>query len=201
MKYALVIKAAKRGCSPLAGCLRLLLALHAATPMHASMPHKDMLEIHTDRIGNSETGQVCINEKGPLSPVRGKVFLNEEYPLNMRFVFPGVIPSYKMDWSWDNADQCDSYMYARDAKHDKPCTDGIYLKGPQSNKDQYTKYIKEYASVIIKMFPSLDGANLTITANRNDQFTNFLQNQCTKEQASYTLAALLLLSEGVDVNI
>ncbi|KAH9385353.1 uncharacterized protein NEMAJ01_0249 [Nematocida major] len=201
MAHASTAKAAKRGCSPLAGCLRLLLALHAATPLHASMPHKDMLEIHTEPIGNSETDQFFINEKGPLSPVRGMILNEEDYVFNMRSMFPGVVPSYRVDPMPDEFSSFGRHECARDAKHDKPCADGIYLKGPQSNKDQYTKYIEEYASVIIKMFPSLDGAQLTITANRNDQFTNFLQNQCTKEQASYTLAALLLLSEGVDVNI
>ncbi|KAH9387105.1 uncharacterized protein NEMAJ01_2001 [Nematocida major] len=201
MAHTYTLKAAKRARPALAGCLRLLLALHAVVPLYASMPHKDMLEIHTEPIGDSESDQVFINEKGPLSPVRGEVFLNEGYALNMRFVFPGVVSRYRVDLFRGSRTGQDRYKYVRDAKHDKPCTDGICPNNPQSNKDQYNEYIEEYASVIIKMFPSLDGAHLTITASRNDQFTNFLQNQCTKEQASYTLAALLLLSEGVDVNI
>ncbi|KAH9387272.1 uncharacterized protein NEMAJ01_2168, partial [Nematocida major] len=56
-------------------------------------------------------------------------------------------------------------------------------------------------NTLIRMFLSVDGRNLSIHVAKKDSFISTLQRICTKEQANYVLASLLLLSEGVAVPI
>ncbi|KAI5163691.1 hypothetical protein NEAUS03_2369, partial [Nematocida ausubeli] len=62
------------------------------------------------------------------------------------------------------------------------------------------KYLSAYYTQLIKMFPSADG-NLSIEGGRPNMITNFLRADRVKEDAKYILAALLLISEGVDIKI
>ncbi|KAI5160804.1 hypothetical protein NEAUS03_1341 [Nematocida ausubeli] len=53
---------------------------------------------------------------------------------------------------------------------------------------------------MIKMFPSAAGS-LSIEYGRSDAFTEFLRAEPTRKHAVQILAALLLLSEGIDISI
>ncbi|KAH9387427.1 uncharacterized protein NEMAJ01_2323, partial [Nematocida major] len=143
--------------------------------------------------------KVIINPRGPLNMIRGYVYSEMGYMHCKRFLSPEIETDYTLKWVDDDKDpEGGAYQHTREAKNDK-------AYGPSKNaavgSPEHSEYSENYHNTLIRMFPSVDGRNLSIHVAKEDSFISTLQRICTKEQANYVLASLLLLSEGVIVPI
>ncbi|KAH9387122.1 uncharacterized protein NEMAJ01_2018 [Nematocida major] len=116
------------------------------------------------------------------------------YMHNMRFFSPWIQTKYTIVPSGPESPGEDECIYIREPQGDSvhACT---------KERDCNSEYVQEYYTALLRMFPSLTGDCLSIEAVRRDSLTAFLAHSCKKTEALYVLAALLLLSEGVDVPI
>ncbi|KAH9385752.1 uncharacterized protein NEMAJ01_0648 [Nematocida major] len=177
-----------------AKCYALMLAalMHFA---HARVSFNEIMEMQSTEIRNSTA---FINPSGPLCLLRGLVYSDLGYIHNKRFFAPEIETDYKLEPAGDD-ETTEEHKYTRNAQKDKPYPSE---EGPDlSSGLAATDYTVEYHRTLIEMFPSVDGHTLSVAVGRKDSFFQALQRMPTKQHANYVLAALLLLSEGVDVPI
>ncbi|KAI5137254.1 hypothetical protein NEAUS07_1905 [Nematocida ausubeli] len=144
-------------------------------------------EIHENPIDGDKT--VFVNFEGPLGLLDAYCSSQNGYIYNKRFYSAEIDRSYSLK----EGDAPSNYIFTR-----APAKDKVYKD--LSSKSDTNEYLKVYHTLLIKMFPSVDG-DLSIEAGRLDMITNFLRAEHVKKDAKYILAALLLLSEGIDVQI
>ncbi|KAH9387370.1 uncharacterized protein NEMAJ01_2266 [Nematocida major] len=162
---------------------------------HARVSFGEVMEMQSTEIGESTA---FINPSGPICLLRGFVYSEQGYTHNKRFFAPEIETDYKVEPVGD-VEKTWKHKYTRKAQKDKPY---LSAKGPAlGSKPAGKNYSVEYHRVLIEMFPSTDGHTLSVAVAREDSFFQFLQGMPTKQHAHYVLAALLLLSEGVDVPI
>ncbi|KAH9387443.1 uncharacterized protein NEMAJ01_2339 [Nematocida major] len=162
---------------------------------HARVSFDEIIEMQSTEIRNSNA---FINPRGPLCLLRGLVYSELAYMHNKRFFSPEIETDYKLEPVGD-AETTNEQTYTRNAQKDKPY---LSAEGPAlSSKPAGKNYSVEYHRTLIEMFPSTDGHTLSVAVDRDDSFFQFLHGMPTKQHAHYVLAALLLLSEGVDVPI
>ncbi|KAH9386501.1 uncharacterized protein NEMAJ01_1397 [Nematocida major] len=146
-------------------------------------------------------GDVCINPEGPLNMIHGYIYKKRGYMYNKRLFSPEIQTKYSMAALPREGDSEEAYAYRRiptqDTAHKKMESDVFSLEKTLCPVDDYTQ---EYHNTLIRLFPSVDG-ELSIETSQYDAFIRFIRAKQAKEHAHYILASLLLLSEGVDVDI
>ncbi|KFG25775.1 uncharacterized protein NESG_01759 [Nematocida ausubeli] len=172
-------------------CLGLLLVVYQA---YGRIPFEQIMVAQDEVILDAARGSLSINPEGPLSLLRGYIYNKTRLMYNKRFFSAGIKTEYKLapqEKTKKTVGQIRRYNFTRTPKNDKS-----YL--PESATNKYQSYISEYNRRLILMFPSVSG-ELSIESGKQDSFIEFLRSERVKENASYILAALLLLSENVDV--
>ncbi|KAH9385753.1 uncharacterized protein NEMAJ01_0649 [Nematocida major] len=161
---------------------------------HARVSFNEIIEMQNTEIRNSTA---FINPKGPLCLLRGFVYSDLGYMHNKRFFAPEIETDYKLEPAGD-VKTTEKHNYTRNAENDKPYPSE---EEPALNAGiATTDYAVEYHRTLIEMFPSTGGHTLSLDNSPKDSFFQTLQGMPSKN-ANYVLAALLLLSEGVDVPI
>ncbi|KAH9385830.1 uncharacterized protein NEMAJ01_0726 [Nematocida major] len=163
---------------------------------HARILLEELMDLQKAEFGKNK---VIINPRGPLNMIRGYVYSEMGYMHCKRFLSPEIETDYTLKWLKNlNHPEAGAYQHTRSARNDK-------AYGPSKNaaveSPEHSEYSENYHNTLIRMFPSVDGRNLSIHVAKEDSFIHTLQRICTKEQANYVLASLLLLSEGVIVPI
>ncbi|KAH9387238.1 uncharacterized protein NEMAJ01_2134 [Nematocida major] len=161
---------------------------------HARVSFDEIIEVQNTKVGKSNA---FINPRGPLCLLRGLVYSELACMHNKRFFAPEIETDYKVEPGQD-VKKIWGHTYTRKAQNDKPYPSA---EGPAlGSKPASTDYAKEYHRTLIEMFPSVDGQTLSVAVAREDSFFQALQRMPSKH-AHCVLAALLLLSEGIDVPI
>ncbi|KAI5186068.1 hypothetical protein NEIRO03_2196 [Nematocida sp. AWRm78] len=149
---------------------------------------------YTDTYGNT----VVINPDGPLNLTRGYIYHKNGYMYNKRLFSHEIDINYSL--STENNSGTAVYNYKRKKHSD---TAYSYISNKNNTNQEYEKlrrYTVEYHNKLIQMF-SLNDIYITIEAGRFDSLIRFMKYPPVKVYSNYILAALLLLSEGVDVPI
>ncbi|KAH9386824.1 uncharacterized protein NEMAJ01_1720 [Nematocida major] len=139
------------------------------------------------------SGKVCINPAGPLNLLHGYLYAINGFMQNKRLFSPWVDINYSLTTEVHPSIARYNHVYERNERKDRAYQ-------PLDQKSQAEKYLSEYHKRLIIMFPSCDGV-LSIESGCKDSFSGFLRKDATGKQASYILASLLLLSEGVSLDI
>ncbi|EIJ87172.1 hypothetical protein NEPAR06_2350 [Nematocida parisii] len=165
----------------------LLTLVFIVSTICARVCMKSIEEIHTMDI---KCGTV-INPDGALSPVRRHVQNRGRHAQNMRQYFSGVDTSFslKIDSSGEDSDCTCEYRK-------NPVNDKAHINVGLPKKTCI--YLQAFTVQMINMFPSEEGL-LSIESSQSDSFYRFMREYKSKKDAVYLLAALLLLSEGVDI--
>ncbi|KAI5167061.1 hypothetical protein NEIRO03_1780 [Nematocida sp. AWRm78] len=139
---------------------------------------------------------ILINPDGPLNLLRGYLFHKSGIVYNRRFFSPVIDTDYSMKKSDRSTESTHIYTYTRNPEKDRPYKDNtnIYRFKYKST------YLSEHHQQMIYMFPCVNNT-LSIEPCKDDSFTRFLRVQDSKTDRMYLLAALLLLSEGINVPI
>ncbi|KAI5161590.1 hypothetical protein NEAUS03_1681 [Nematocida ausubeli] len=170
---------------------RLLLSLIMLQSILARISVEDIHTAHEFLVGEKQ--DVVINPRGPLNLLRGYIGRQGAYMYNKRFFSPEIDTDYALSKAELYSRNEQIYKFTRTPVNDRVYKD-IATQTPNG------KYLSTYHAQLIKMFPSIDG-DLSIEAGRPNALTNFLRAEHVKKDAKYILAALLLLSEGVDIKI
>ncbi|KAI5167875.1 hypothetical protein NEIRO02_2224 [Nematocida sp. AWRm79] len=165
----------------------LLIFVFIASTMHARVCMKSIEEIQTMNI----KCDMVINPDGALSPVRRHVQSISRHMQNMRQYFSGVNISFalKIDCCGEEGEYTCEYRK-------NPVYDKVHIN--MSLPKKTCIYIQAFTEQMINMFPSEDGP-LSIESSHSDSFYRFMREYKNKKDAVYLLAALLLLSEGVNI--
>ncbi|EHY65456.1 hypothetical protein NERG_01063, partial [Nematocida ausubeli] len=170
---------------------RLLLSLVIMQSILARIDLEDIKTVHETFVGEKQ--DVVINPRGPLNLLRGYIGNRNGCMYNKRFYSPEIDTDYALSKKGLSSIGEQEYNFKR-----KPVNDRVHKD--MDTKTPEGKYLSMYHAQLIKMFPSADG-DLSIEAGRSNALTNFLRADHVKKDAKYILAALLLLSEGVDIKI
>ncbi|EIJ87233.1 hypothetical protein NEPAR06_0197 [Nematocida parisii] len=137
-------------------------------------------------IDDKDGGQLCIKQKSVLSPMLAYLIKTSRLMYNMRFCSPGIKNNKPVQENTPFYMSLDSFYHGKDAPD--------FL----TNQDSKFLYIKEYHTVLLQLFPSLDG-HLSIFTHKEDSFYMLISSKLTSEQRYKLFASLLLLSEGIEV--
>ncbi|KAI5159733.1 hypothetical protein NEAUS03_0543 [Nematocida ausubeli] len=170
---------------------KLFLNIMMVQSIFARVSMKDIKKVNKIPIG--EAKDVFINPEGPLCLLRGYIGNRSGYMYNKRFYSPEIHTDYALTKKEISDENEQEYEFKRNPVNDRIYKD-LDTKTPEG------KYLSTYHAQMIKMFPSVDG-NLSIEAARLNALTNFLRADHVKKDTKYILAALLLLSEGVNIKI
>ncbi|EIJ87102.1 hypothetical protein NEQG_02706, partial [Nematocida parisii ERTm3] len=135
-----------------------------------------------------------INHNGPLNPLRTYIMHKSSYMYNKRMFSQEINTDYSLKKSEKSTENEHFYIYTRNPENDKA------YKCSGIGRRYTPNYLYYYHKTMIYMFPC-ENNNLSIEPCRNDSFTRFLRAHCNEVDSLYLLAALLLLSEGIDVPI
>ncbi|KAI5138131.1 hypothetical protein NEAUS06_2422, partial [Nematocida ausubeli] len=170
---------------------RLLLSLVIMQSILAKLAVEDIKTVSETFVGEKQ--DVVINPRGPLNLLHGYIGSRNGYMYNKRFFSSEIDTDYALSKKGLSSIGEQEYDFTR-----KPVNDRVHKD--MDTKTPEGKYLSTYHMQLIKMFPSIDG-DLSIEAGRSNALTNFLRADHVKKDAKYILAALLLLSEGVDIKI
>ncbi|KAH9387059.1 uncharacterized protein NEMAJ01_1955 [Nematocida major] len=140
-----------------------------------------------------------INPEGPLNLMRGYLYQRMGLVQNKRMFSPEIDTAYSLRHSSLGEQAKEPYVYSRSAVADRARLLGAEGGGPEAAREN-EQYFMEYHRMLILMFPSASG-ELSIEAGRPNAFTRFLRAPAVEKHAHQVLAALLLLSEGIDVPV
>ncbi|KAI5138049.1 hypothetical protein NEAUS06_2401 [Nematocida ausubeli] len=170
---------------------KLLLNLVMLQSILARINVEDIKIVSDTLVGEKQ--DVVINPRGPLNLLRGYIGHQSGYMYNKRFYSSEIDTDYALTKKGLSSRNEQEYDFTR-----TPVNDRVYKD--LDTKTLEGKYLSSYHAQLIKMFPSIDG-DLSIEAGRSNALTNFLRADHVKKDTKYILAALLLLSEGVDIKI
>ncbi|KAI5162769.1 hypothetical protein NEAUS03_2084 [Nematocida ausubeli] len=170
---------------------RIVLNLIMLQNILARINVEDIKTVSETLVGEKQ--DVVINPRGPLNLLRGYIGNRSGYMYNKRFYSSEIDTDYELSKEGISSRDRQEYKFTRTPVNDRVYKD-IVTQTPGS------KYLSTYHAQLIKMFPSVDG-DLSIEAGRPNALTNFLRADHVKKDTKYILAALLLLSEGVDIKI
>ncbi|KAI5137634.1 hypothetical protein NEAUS07_2073 [Nematocida ausubeli] len=170
---------------------KILLILAMARSVLTRVNMEDIKTVSETLVGKAQ--DVVINPKGPLNLQRGYIGHRSRYMYNKRFYSSEIDTDYLLKKDKISRFGQQEYTFAR-----TPVNDRSYKE--LDTKSSREKYLSTYHTQLIKMFPSIDG-DLSIEAGRPNALTNFLRADHVKKDTKYILAALLLLSEGIDIKI
>ncbi|OAG30905.1 hypothetical protein NEIG_00389 [Nematocida sp. ERTm5] len=143
-------------------------------------------------------GNLLINPDGPLNPLRGYIFNKNGLLYNKRFFSPGVRIDYSLKKYNNLAERVGGYkfVFRRNPESDRLYINNNTIGGVNTGLE----YLSEFHQKMIYMFPCVNGI-ISIEPHKNNSFTQFLRKHSSRPDSIYLLAALLVLSEGVDVPI
>ncbi|EHY66075.1 hypothetical protein NERG_00771 [Nematocida ausubeli] len=170
---------------------KLLLNLMMLQSILARIDMEDIKTVSETLVGEKQ--DVVINPKGPLNLLRGYIGHQSGYMYNKRFYSSEIDTDYALTKKGLSSRKEQIYKFTR-----MPVDDSVHKD--LDTKTPEGKYLSSYHAQLIKMFPSA-AWDLSIEAGRSNALTNFLRADHVKKDTKYILAALLLLSEGVDVKI
>ncbi|KAI5149431.1 hypothetical protein NEAUS05_1775 [Nematocida ausubeli] len=171
---------------------RLILNIMMLQSVLTRISVEDIKTVSETLVG--ERQDVFINPRGPLNLLRGYIEHQSGYMYNKRFYSSEIDTDYALTKrEKPSPDSIQRYTFTRTPVNDRVYKD-FNTKTPEG------KYLSTYHMQLIKMFPSADGS-LSIEAGRSNALTNFLRAEHVKKDTKYIIAALLLLSEGVDIKI
>ncbi|KAI5151276.1 hypothetical protein NEAUS05_2455 [Nematocida ausubeli] len=170
---------------------RLLLNLIMVQTILTRINMEDIKTVHETLVGKKQ--DVVINPRGSLNLLRGYIGNQNGYMYNKRFYSPEIDTDYTLSKKGLSSKNKQEYNFTR-----KPVNDRVYKD--IATQTPNGEYLSSYHAQLIKMFPSVD-RDLSIEAGRSNALTNFLRADHVKKDTKYILAALLLLSEGVDLKI
>ncbi|KAH9387460.1 uncharacterized protein NEMAJ01_2356 [Nematocida major] len=125
-----------------------------------------------------------------------------EYVQNMRTYSSELDTKFSLVLDGSQAERAEkeTYTYTREPLKDTPHLPSSIHRSMETLRTG--EYGLKYHRALLHMFPSLKNKWLIIRVKQPRSFTRFLQKSCkATEEAHYVLAALVLLSEGVDVPI
>ncbi|EIJ88767.1 hypothetical protein NEPAR06_2291 [Nematocida parisii] len=131
-----------------------------------------------------------INPNGILNLLRGYVYHVDGYIYNMRMYAPEIDRKYLLAIKMKNSDEVEC-IFTSDPHKDK--LHGMYQDGPEKNIYTYKFY-----STLLAMF-SIENDEISIYSNNSQKLSNILRQESVKDYACYFLAALLLISEGIQL--
>ncbi|KAI5163321.1 hypothetical protein NEAUS03_2296, partial [Nematocida ausubeli] len=170
---------------------RIILSLMMMQSILARINMEDIKTVSETLVGEKQ--DVVINPRGPLNLLRGYIGNRSGYMYNKRFYSPEIDTDYTLTKKGLSSKNKQEYDFTR-----TPVNDRVYKD--LDTKAQEGKYLSTYHAQLIKMFPSV-GGDLSIEAGRPNALTNFLRADHVKKDTKYILAALLLLSESIDIKI
>ncbi|KAH9385978.1 uncharacterized protein NEMAJ01_0874 [Nematocida major] len=162
------------------------------------MSFDDMLDLHMRMLGSVGGVSVGLNCYWHGSPMCAYISRHLGFMQNARMFLSSMRASFGLSLN-GSSNGLDYYKYTR-----TPCHDTAHLFMATPNvlaESEDSEYASEYCTAMILMFPLGTDERLSIESTQTDSFTGFLRRCCRKDQPLYILAALLLLSEGVDVPI
>ncbi|KAI5160591.1 hypothetical protein NEAUS03_1236 [Nematocida ausubeli] len=171
---------------------RIVLSLMMMQSILTRINMEDIKTVSETFVGEKQ--DVIINPMGPLNLQRGYIVNRGGYMYNKRFYSPEIDTDYGF---------CPNGITTSEEKGEvnfvrTPVNDSVYKDLDTTTPEG--KYLSTYHTHLLRMFPSVNG-DLSIEIDRPNAFTNFLRAEHVKKDAKYILAALLLLSEGVDIKI
>ncbi|OAG31388.1 hypothetical protein NEIG_02410 [Nematocida sp. ERTm5] len=168
--------------------IKLLLVINH---VHTKIALTDIQEI--EQTVFDVDNNLVINPDGPLNGLRGHLLYKSGYMHNKRFFSSEIDTFYRMK-GFVNSESgqlvCDC---VRKEVKDRAYTD---IDTDKAQK----KYLIRYHTQLIRMFPSA-GDNLSISAGRPNALIRFLKSKPVEQYSNYILAALLLLTEHVNISI
>ncbi|KAI5135172.1 hypothetical protein NEAUS06_1411 [Nematocida ausubeli] len=170
---------------------RILMNIMMMQSIFARVSVEDIKTVSETLHGKKQ--DVIINPAGPLNLLRGYIGQRNGYMHNKRFYSPEIDTNYSMEENKMGSQYRQDYTFIRKPVNDKFHSD-------LDTNSASGKYLSAYYTQLIKMFPSADG-NLSIEGGTPNMITSFLRTEHVKKDTKYILAALLLLSEGVDIKI
>ncbi|KAI5166976.1 hypothetical protein NEIRO03_1555 [Nematocida sp. AWRm78] len=145
-------------------------------------------KIQEMRLGD---GHLAIHPEGPLYPLRGYLLDRCKYMQNMRMYLSDADIKYNLNRSNRPTDSNHIGTCTREPSNGIACT---------SEDDKKSEYLWQFTQQMITMFPT-EGEHLSIESDSSDSFTRFLREHRDRPDSLYTLAALFLLTEGVNIPI
>lgn len=155
-----------------------VLALHYT---YARLSLEETKKIEKSIIISAENKHLFINPEGPLNLLRGYLYFVSGFMLTKELYLPEMNIYYNSKSTSIKA-RTNTYSYTRTLQNEE------------------NKYATDYQNALTRMF-SVDTTQLSSEAVYSSVFTNFLREKQVKDQKHYILAALLLLSEGVNVHL
>ncbi|KFG25707.1 uncharacterized protein NESG_01687 [Nematocida ausubeli] len=181
--------------------LQYLICFMVIGTVFARLGVKHLQEAQEMQVSNEEGDQFIINPEGPFNLLRGYIYHKSGYIHNKRQFSPEISINYNISGKKSLFRNLYDYNYTRLHHSDKVYynENGPYPKQEKdTEQEKLKKYIIDYHSKLVEMF-SLNDTHVTIEAGRYDSLTKFLRYPPVKAWSNHILAALLLLSEGIDV--
>ncbi|KAI5163287.1 hypothetical protein NEAUS04_1472 [Nematocida ausubeli] len=155
----------------------------------------DLKAIQQIKIAQESSVTLAINPTGPLTMLFEYISHIAGFMHNKRFFSPEIKTCYTLEMHPVSTNPVSRF----NSKFERsPVDDKAYQTESLGSKTP--KYVIEYHKRLINMFPSATG-DLSIQAGRPDALTRFLKAESVSFHAPDILAALFLLSEGVDIDI
>ncbi|KAI5153768.1 hypothetical protein NEPAR06_0726 [Nematocida parisii] len=173
--------------------INLLIMMLLSDQIYGKFTFENIEEVQrTTRVGSSKK-EMEVNLNGPLNLLRGYIYEQEGYMANKRLFSPDIVANFLLepisvpDAFWPNFKM--TVSRAKDT----------HWKTKHSS-DPIEVHKRVFNKILISAFPSSDG-DYSIEAMRDDSFFRFIQNEAVKPHMPRIMAALFLLSEGIDVPI
>ncbi|KAI5184023.1 hypothetical protein NEIRO03_1490 [Nematocida sp. AWRm78] len=153
--------------------------------------YNELADMYKIIIYNPKYGKLTINPDGPLNQLWQYIeSIYIRFTEAKRFLSPEVEIDYIIAIDHQRS-KGSINIQSRNCEGDR-VSGSIYQEGDLLN------YTREYYSTFLKMFPSLR-KTLSIETTKEDSFLIFLENEIVEPYTHTILAALLLLSEGLDI--
>ncbi|KAI5165642.1 hypothetical protein NEIRO03_0570 [Nematocida sp. AWRm78] len=173
--------------------LRNVIRLMLIQMIYGRIEMSEIREIQMQIITNNDSKRLVVNPDGPLNMLRGYLY-NRNLLLQNKRQFASEIDIFYTLTMKSSNDELKFSDFIR-----SPSKDKIHnLAFIASIKKRI--YLKKFYNTLLRMFPYIQ-EDAPIESNNINGFTEFLKSQEGNNRAYYILAALLLLSEGVDVPI
>ncbi|EIJ88062.1 uncharacterized protein NEPG_01444 [Nematocida parisii ERTm1] len=160
--------------------------------IYSRLSMEEMKELQTMTINTKEGQKVIINEQGTGHPLGMYILRDIGAASNMRNYSSKVSMNFGIEIDKTHSKN-PIYTYIRN------CLEDTVLI-TQNSKSPTVQYLDDHYQTFCRMFPSLNGY-FGIRTYKKDSFYGFLVNSRVRRKASYILAILQLLSEGMDIPI
>ncbi|KAI5145338.1 hypothetical protein NEPAR07_1621 [Nematocida parisii] len=140
-----------------------------------------------------DSGYVYINPDGSLNLLRGYIIDKMGLIHNIRDFTPDLDIKYTVSPDTSEGSEWTSHILTRIRDEDRP----LFKEFENGIKDIY---LNKYYIALINLFPFID-KDMPIETPNEDSFIRFLRSKDVLPNMQYVLAAILLITEGVNINI